>query len=73
MSGQLHRVGPCRHRQCHYAPGVDPVCAEANEWRVKRAQSFRIQSQLLEGWEVDDVRGAAIVDEDPLGIEPFYI
>ena len=73
LSGQLHWVGPCCHRQCHYALGVDPVSTEADEWRVKRAQPFWIQSQLLEGWEVDDVRRATIIDEDPLGIEPFYI
>ena len=35
LSGQLHRVGPCRHRQCHYAR-VDLISAEADEWRVKK-------------------------------------
>ena len=70
--GQLPRVGRHLYCQCHYALGIYSISTETDKGRVKLVQSSWIKLQPLKSRKVDDIHGAIVVHEDPLGVESFY-
>ena len=71
--GQLSWLSSHSYCQRHYAPGIDPIPAKADEGGFKWAQSFWVQPQLLKGREVNDVHEASVVHEDSFSVESFYV